>query len=35
MARENSFTGLVMYTGEESLPFGDGLWAVPISDLWK
>ncbi|MBP9828448.1 MAG: ATP-binding protein [Proteobacteria bacterium] len=35
MAKENSFIGLVLYTGKEALPFGNGFWAVPISDLWK
>ena len=26
--------GVVLYTGEETLPFGDRLAAVPISGLW-
>jgi predicted AAA+ superfamily ATPase len=26
--------GVVLYAGETPLPFGDGLWAVPISALW-
>ncbi len=27
--------GIVLYAGERTLPFGDGLWAVPISALWS
>ncbi len=26
--------GAVLYTGERTLPFGDRLWAVPLSGLW-
>lgn len=26
--------GIVLYTGERTLPFGDGLWAVPLQALW-
>ena len=26
--------GVVIYTGERTLPFGDRLWAVPVSGLW-
>lgn len=26
--------GVVLYAGERTLPFGKGLWAVPISALW-
>ena len=26
--------GVVLYTGTEVLPFGPGLWAVPVSSLW-
>jgi len=25
--------GIVLYTGEEAVPFGDRLWAVPVSVL--
>ena len=28
-------SGLVLYTGTESLPFGEGIWAVPMSALWQ
>jgi len=27
--------GVVLYTGRETVPFGDGLWAVPIPALWS
>ena len=27
--------GIVLYAGNEKLPFGSGMWAVPISDLWS
>lgn len=26
--------GVVLYTGPETLPFGDRLWAIPVSALW-
>ncbi len=26
--------GIVLYSGETSVPFGDRLWALPISTLW-
>lgn len=26
--------GIVLYWGERTLPFGEGLWAQPISALW-
>lgn len=26
--------GVVLYAGEQTLPFGDGLWALPLSSLW-
>lgn len=26
--------GIVLHTGERSLPFGDRLWALPIATLW-
>jgi len=28
-------TGVVLYDGEATLPFGDGLFAVPIRSLWE
>lgn len=27
--------GVVVYTGERTLPFGDRLWAVPLAALWS
>ena len=26
--------GAVIHTGSETLPFGKGLWALPVSALW-
>lgn len=26
--------GVVVHTGPETLPFGDRLWALPVSALW-
>ena len=34
MAKEKSFKGIVLYTGEQIIAFDDGLWAIPISCLW-
>ena len=28
------FIGIILYTGEHITPFGDNLWALPISTLW-
>ena len=27
--------GVLLYTGEQTLPFGEGLWAMPIDALWR
>ena len=27
--------GIVLYSGEQTLPFGDRLWAVPLAALWQ
>ena len=27
--------GVILYTGERSLPFGDSYWALPMSAVWK
>jgi hypothetical protein len=27
--------GIVVYGGEEVLPFGEGLWAVTYRELWQ
>ena len=35
MAKEQPFTGIVLYTGEHTVPFGKGMWVVPISALWQ
>ena len=34
LAQQKKFTGIVLYAGEDILPFGSGTWAVPISTLW-
>lgn len=34
MAKHRKFIGIVLYTGHETLRFGEGMWAVPISALW-
>lgn len=26
--------GIVLHTGEQTVPLGDRLWAVPLSALW-
>jgi len=33
-AGEDFRIGVVLYDGDETLPFGDRLWAAPISSLW-
>ena len=33
-ARENFLRGVLLYTGDQVLPFGPDLWAVPLSCLW-
>jgi len=27
--------GAVLYAGERTLPFGEGLWALPLNALWR
>jgi uncharacterized protein len=27
--------GVILYTGRQTIPLGDRLWAVPISGLWQ
>lgn len=34
VAGESFQLGIVMYDGTETLPLGDGFWAVPIAVLW-
>ena len=31
---KHPFVGIVLYTGEHIVPFGQNLWAVPIGALW-
>ncbi|HEY5195423.1 MAG TPA: hypothetical protein VIJ51_00180 [Solirubrobacteraceae bacterium] len=26
--------GLILYAGQQTLPFGERLWAVPVQALW-
>jgi predicted AAA+ superfamily ATPase len=33
-AGERFTNGVVLYDGEDTVPFGEGLWAVPLSRLW-
>lgn len=35
LAKNKKFIGIVLYTGEFSLPFGENLWAVPMNNLWE
>ncbi len=32
---DHFLAGIVLYDGELTLPFGPGLWAVPLSTLWQ
>lgn len=34
LAKENPFSGIVLYTGPYALSFGNNMWAIPISALW-
>ncbi|MBE0472126.1 MAG: ATP-binding protein [Methyloprofundus sp.] len=34
LAGESFLMGVLFYDGDETLPLGQGLWAVPISSLW-
>lgn len=34
-AKERFVAGIVLYAGKHALPFGDNLWALPISALWS
>jgi uncharacterized protein len=31
---EGFVAGVVIHPGEQTLPFGDRLWALPVSALW-
>jgi len=35
LADKRKFKGIVLYTGEHALSFGDNMWAVPINSLWS
>ena len=35
MDKGKNFVGIVFYSGAHSIPFGDKLWAVPLSTLWQ
>lgn len=35
MCQNKNFKGIVLYTGQEVLPFGKNLFAVPMSFLWS
>lgn len=32
---ERFVRGVLLYTGEQTLPFGDRLWAMPMDALWR
>lgn len=34
LAKEKSFSAIILYTGETPASFGNKMWAVPISALW-
>ena len=27
--------GIILYNGDEIIPFGDNIWAIPVEKLWK
>lgn len=33
LAKERQFTGIVLYSGEQTLRFGEGFYAVPLATL--
>lgn len=35
MARNKKFIGIVLYTGNRVIAFGENLWAIPISMMWQ
>lgn len=34
LAKDKPFIGIVLYTGEHAISFGEGFWAVPMNALW-
>ena len=35
VASERPFTGILLYAGKHAGSFGEGLWAVPFSEMWR
>jgi uncharacterized protein len=35
LAKGRKFKGVILYSGEHVLSFGEGMWAAPISTLWS
>ncbi|MEY3182406.1 MAG: hypothetical protein RLZ35_391 [Pseudomonadota bacterium] len=35
IAKNQQFIGIVLYTGENVVPFGEGFWAVPMHLMWS
>lgn len=35
LVKEKGFTGIILYTGQYPVSFGDNLWAVPFGSLWQ
>ena len=35
LAKGRKFTGIVLYTGDTTLSFGEGLKAIPLAALWQ
>jgi predicted AAA+ superfamily ATPase len=33
--KDKKFTGVILYTGEQVLAFGDNMYLVPINNLWE
>lgn len=34
VAKDEDFTGIVLYTGKEAVRFGEKMWVVPINSIW-
>lgn len=34
IAKDKPFVGIILYTGNKPIKFKNGMWAVPISNLW-
>ena len=35
LAKDKEFMGIVLYSGEDTLPFGENMFAVPTASLWE